>query len=260
MEKSLYGLCTKDVRKLAYEIAERTGIRHPFIKETKMAGKEWLKGFLTRYPNLSIREPQGTSLARVSGFTKTEVKNFFMIFKDLLEAIHAAPSRIWNMDETGFSVVHKPAKIIATKGARQVSKVTSGERGKNVTVVCAMNAAGVYLPPMIIFPRKRMVESLMNGAPPQSVGFASSSGWMDVDLFAKWLNHFALVTNATNNAPQIIILNGHRSHKTLEAVLFARDRGIHLLTLSPKFTHKTQPLDTAYFKSFKSAYNVAADS
>ena len=100
------------------------------------------------------------------------------------------------MNETGISVVHKPAKIIATKGARQVSKVTSGVRGKNVTVVCAMNAAGIYLPPMIIFTRKRMVESLMNGAPPQSVGFASPSGWMDADLFVKWLNHFALVTNA----------------------------------------------------------------
>ena len=77
IEKSLNGLCTKDVRKLAYEIAESTGIRHSFSKETKMAGKEWLRrGFLTRYPNLSIREPQGTSLARVSGFTKTKVKNF----------------------------------------------------------------------------------------------------------------------------------------------------------------------------------------
>ena len=72
MEKFLYGLCTKDVRKLAYEIAERTGIRHPFSKDAKMAGKEWLRGFLTRYPNLSIREPQGTSLARVSAFTKTK--------------------------------------------------------------------------------------------------------------------------------------------------------------------------------------------
>ena len=122
-----------------------------------------------------------------------------------------------------------------------------------------MNAAGICLPPMIIFPRKRMVESLMNGAPPQSVGCASSSGWIDAELFLKWLNHFAIVTNASSNAPQIIILDGHHSHKTLEAVVFARAHGICLLTLPPKSTHKMQPLDTAYFKSFKSAYNAAAD-
>ena len=260
MEKALYGLGTKDVRRLAYEIAERTGISHPFSREKKMAGKEWLRGFLARYPSLSIREPQGTSLARVLGFTRSKVNEFFTICKDLLATTHATPSRIWNMDETGISVVHKPAKILATKGARQVSKVTSGERGKNITVVCAMNAAGIYLPPMIIFPRKRMVESLMNGAPPQSVGCASSSGWIDAELFLKWLNHFAIVTNASSNAPQIIILDGHHSHKTLEAVVFARAHGICLLTLPPKSTHKMQPLDTAYFKSFKSAYNAAADS
>lgn len=52
---------------------------------------------------------------------------------------------IWNMDETGVTNVHTPGKIIATKGSRQVSKVTSGERGKNITVICAMNAGECYV-------------------------------------------------------------------------------------------------------------------
>ena len=53
------------------------------------------------------------------------------MYKDLLEE-EFTPSRIWNMDETGISVVHKPGKIIATKGAKQASKVTSGEKGKTI--------------------------------------------------------------------------------------------------------------------------------
>ena len=44
------------------------------------------------------------------------------------------------MDETGISNVHKPANIVATKGARAVGKMTSGEKGKTVTVICATNA------------------------------------------------------------------------------------------------------------------------
>ena len=43
------------------------------------------------------------------------------------------------MDETGITNVHKPGKIIAMKGKRQVSKMTSGVRGAIVTVVCAMS-------------------------------------------------------------------------------------------------------------------------
>ena len=94
------------------------------------------------------------------------------------------------MDETGVSTVQKPGKIVATKGARLVGKVTSGERGQTVTAICGMNAAGMYIPPMFIFPRKRMVDSLMNGSPPQSVGYCSANGWTDSSLFLQWLQHF----------------------------------------------------------------------
>ena len=41
------------------------------------------------------------------------------------------------------------------------------------------------VPPMFIFPRKRMVAALMNGAPPESVGYCSPNGWIDADLFVK---------------------------------------------------------------------------
>ena len=77
---------------------------------------------------------------------------FFGVYKNLLAEKEIPPSRIWNMDETGISVVHKPGKIIATKGAKQVSKITCREKGKTITIICAMNAAGGYLPPAMIFP------------------------------------------------------------------------------------------------------------
>jgi len=48
---------------------------------------------------------------------------------------------------------------VATKGARQVTKITSGERGATVTVMCAMSATGQYVLPMMIWLRKRMEES-----------------------------------------------------------------------------------------------------
>lgn len=164
------------------------------------------------------------------------------------------------MDETGITNVPSPSKIIATKGQRTVGKVTSGERGATVTVICAMRAAGAFLPPMFIYPRKRMIAALLTGTPPQSVGYTSASGWTDSDLFIKWLEHFVGFTNASKNNPHIIILDGHHSHKTLSAVTFARDNGLHLVTLPPHCTHKMQPLDRTYFKSLKSGYNVAADS
>ena len=164
------------------------------------------------------------------------------------------------MDETGITNVQRPRTIVATKGARHVANVTSGERGATVTDVCAINTAGGYLPPMFIFPRKRMVTALMNGAPPESVGYCSPNGWIDADLFVKRLEHFAPSTNACKENQQIIIMDGHHSHKTLAAITFARSKGIQLLVLPPHCTHRMQPLDTTFFKSLKTAYNNAVDS
>jgi hypothetical protein len=64
------------------------------------------------------------------------------------------------MDETGISTVQDPGKIIAPKGQKCVGSVTSWERGKNVTVICSMSASGTYIPPLFIFPRKRMCYQL----------------------------------------------------------------------------------------------------
>ena len=51
------------------------------------------------------------------------------------------------MNETGITNVHKPGKIIEMKGKQQFSKITSGERGATMTVVCAVSASGTYVPP-----------------------------------------------------------------------------------------------------------------
>ncbi|CAM1305346.1 Uncharacterised protein r2_g1513 [Pycnogonum litorale] len=151
-----------------------------------------------------------------------------------------------------------PGKVIAAKGARQVGKVTSGERGKNVTVICAMNACGTYIPPIFIFPRKRMAESLLNGAPPGSKGLCTDSGWTDSESFVQWLHHFCETAKPSKDNKQLIILDGHHSHKSSEAIELCIERGIELITLPPHCTHKMQPLDKTFFKAFKSAYNAAS--
>ena len=111
----------------------------------------------------------------------------------------------------------------------------------------------------IFVPRKRMVDTLMKDTPPQAIVHASSSGWTDSTLFITWLKHFVAFTGCSRQDPNIIVLDGHHSHKTLEAVLYCRENGIELLTLPPHSTHKMQPLDRTYFKPLKSAFNVEAD-
>ena len=259
MERALFGLTTKDMRHLAFDLAEKLNLKHPFSHNSKMAGEEWLRSFLKRHSEICIRNPQATSLSRAIGFNQAKVNQFFTVYGEVLQKGSYSASQIWNMDETGITNVHKPTKILATKGKKQVGKISSGEKGNTVTVICAMSAAGNYVPPFMIFPRKRMIDVLMKGSAPGSVGVASPNGWTSGDLFIDWLAHFVREVKCSKSDPCILILDGHQSHKTLQAIDMARDNGITIITLPPHCTHKMQPLDRTFFKSLKSRYNATCD-
>lgn len=55
LDNMFYGLTTKRLREIAYDFAEKNNRPHRFNKEEKLAGKEWLRGFLKRHPELSLR-------------------------------------------------------------------------------------------------------------------------------------------------------------------------------------------------------------
>lgn len=257
MSERMYGLTTTDVRRLAFTISKKLGVTNNFDKVRGLAGKDWLSNFMRRHPSLSIRAPIATSIARVEGFNRDAVMEFFRLYKGILQTGEYSATRIWNCDETGFTTVSKPGKVICKTGTRQVRKVSSGERGKNITALCCMSAAGAFIPPLFVFPRKRMVNVLMNGAPAGAIG---GSGYIDSITFMTWLKHFAAIADCTKDDPHILLLDGHESHKTLEAIDFAREHGIILLTFPPHCTHRLQPLDRTYFKSLKSAFSRSCDN
>ena len=83
MESLFYGLSRKDLRRLAFQIAEKNGIPHNFNRDDKAAGIDWLRGFLARHPSLTVRKPEATSQARAMAFNKVNVGKFFDILEKL---------------------------------------------------------------------------------------------------------------------------------------------------------------------------------
>ena len=75
MKKRLFGLTMKDLKNLAFQFAGRNRITHNFKKETGMAGKDWLSGFLRRQQTISLRLPEKTYFARAAGFNRLQ-QNF----------------------------------------------------------------------------------------------------------------------------------------------------------------------------------------
>jgi len=46
MQERFYGMTPTDVRKLAFDFAEQQHVNHPFDASKKVAGEDWLNGFL----------------------------------------------------------------------------------------------------------------------------------------------------------------------------------------------------------------------
>jgi hypothetical protein len=62
---------------------------------------------------------------------RTDVKNFFKILKEILfqSDLLNKPQNISNMDETGFSVINEPGKVITEEGTKMLIMSHVQERG-----------------------------------------------------------------------------------------------------------------------------------
>lgn len=135
--------------------------------------------------------------------------------KVVYEKYKIAPDKIFNVDETGFTNIRFPQKVLAAKKIRRLDAVTSGKR-VNITVVCVLSTSGSYILPLFIYPRQRL-------PPPEFIYRL----FQEV-IFCDWLVHFSKHGNAF-------------THTTLKAYNFCKKNGIIV--------------DVAFYGPLKSAYN-----
>jgi hypothetical protein len=252
MEKQFFGLTTKDVKRMAFQLAIKNEISNPFSGKEKKARWKWFHKFMRRHSQLSLRKPQPTSATRVKGFTPGKDH----IYEHLLEKIHFTPHRLYNCDETGLSVVqHKVCNEVSLKGTRQIAALSSAERGSLVIVVTCMSAAGHFVPPLLVYPRINMKAEVIDGDPPDTTAACHKSGLIQIESFTQWFQHFLGHVKPKKDDPVVLVLDGHFYHtRNIQLLDLARENGVHIVRLPPHCTHKMQPLDVSFMLPFKTYY------
>lgn len=256
MQKSGFPLTRDDLRHIAYQFAKQLGLKHRFNDETEKAGYVWLQSFLTRNPSIVIRKAEGLSLARSQAMNREVVSNYYTILHTILEEneLFNKPSNIFNMDESGLQLNNRPNQVLAEKGSKSVSSITSTEKGETITLVACCNAEGSFLPPAVIMKGKNIKKELEDNMPPGTKLFMSQkSAYMNSEIFLRWLREHFVPRKPKGKT--LLLLDGHTSHSTsVEMLEYAKANDIIIFCFPSHCTHYLQPLDRSVFKSVKNAF------
>ncbi|GBP34938.1 hypothetical protein EVAR_26529_1 [Eumeta japonica] len=90
MANYFYGCTPSQIKRAAFEYAEALNLKHNFNMSSRLAGRAWFEGFVTRN-NISVRKPEATSINRVTAFNKTEVQQFYKLLEELMEKYKFIP-------------------------------------------------------------------------------------------------------------------------------------------------------------------------
>ena len=79
------------------------------------------------------------------------VQYYNLLEKTLLDHnVSENSAQIYNMDESGMPLVHRPPNVIARRGQKKVRYRVAGKQ-EQISVIGCVKAIGQSIPPMVIF-------------------------------------------------------------------------------------------------------------
>lgn len=215
---------------------------------------------MSRHPSISVRTSEHVTGASANVGEKDIRKWLSDIHKYLEDNDYSDilndPDRLFNGDETGFSLCPKTKNVLAPKGSKDVYEVATGNPKENLTVMFTFNALGKMCYPMIIYNYKRIPLDVINSVPTNWGVGHSDTGWMKSEVFYEYIANIfhPFLIEKCIKLPVILFVDGHKSHLTYQLSHLCSDLGIILIALYPNSTRILQPADVAAFRPLKSGW------
>ena len=247
-----YGLPTTEFRRLVYCYAVACGSTAipSAWEEEQMSTRDWYYAFIARHPELTLKIPEGMSIARAVAFNRVSVNIFFSAYTEAMKKYQFTPDRIFNLDETSLFTVLKPVKVVCKRGQPVVSQ-SSREKGATMTFVGIINAAGQFISPVFMIPKKRWNDSFMRRTIYGSKCILHQNGGMNGECFLEILQHVHEKTYSSLQNKILLIMDIAKCHMNIHAIEYAIHHGIVIVTLPPHTKAKLQPLDVSVYGPFK---------
>ncbi|KAI4458134.1 helix-turn-helix psq domain [Holotrichia oblita] len=112
----------EDIQASVKEFLDKVPRKNPFPDNCPLEG--WYKAFLRRHPKLTIRTAEGVTSASAN-VAENDIRKWFSEIRTYLDSIGYLnilddATRVFNGDETCFSLCPKSTKVLAPCGSRNV--------------------------------------------------------------------------------------------------------------------------------------------
>lgn len=226
-------------------------------------GKGWVIAFLKRNPG--VRTKKGVSIANQRVFTlySNTFKSWFEQLNSLILSKGIKPAHIWNMDETGNALGPCANQTILGNASTKRSYVSRPEDREWVSVIECISAEGIAIQPLVIFKGQHVQNQwFIPGQTPDWRYTTSPSAYTSNDIGLQWLRDIFIpqtCAGLTQGQYRLLLLDGHRSHCTLEFMWECFQHKIIPYYLVAHASHILQPLDLTVFSSLKRTYRAAVN-
>jgi hypothetical protein len=222
-------------------------------------GRDWPKNFIKRSESLTTRFNRPYDRQRALCEDPQAIQTWFELVARIKAKYGICDEDTHNFDETGFMMGKILSRLVVTGSERrsQPKAIQPGNR-EWVTVIQGISAAGWAIPPFIIFAGQHHLSAWYEGndIPSNWVINLSDNGWTTNELSIEWLKHFIKHTKDRRlGSYQLLILDGHESHQSVEFQQLCKDSNIIALCMPPHSSHLLQPLDVGCFSPLKRAYS-----
>jgi hypothetical protein len=218
-------------------------------------GEKWARNLIRRKPEIKSQVTRQRDHQRVLCSNPAVISPWFNLVRNVKAKYGILNEDTYNFDETGFQMgVGGSVKVVTASEKRlKPIGVQPGDR-EWATLIAGINAMGWSIPPFFIFKAKNHDQAWYHNPPDWRIGVSKNS-WTTNKLGLAWLQHFIHHTEArTVGSHQLLILNGHKSHRSLAFQDLCEQNKIITLCMPPHTSHILQPLDVGCFAPLKQAY------
>jgi hypothetical protein len=229
-------------------------------------GDKWAYRFIRRRSEIKSQVSRPRDYRRVLCSNPAVISPWFDLVHNVKAKYGILDKDTYNFDKTGFQIGVGGSVKVVTASERRLKplSVQPGDR-EWITLIACINAMGWSIPPFFILKAKHHDQAWYHNNPLDWRIGVSKNGWTTNELGLAWLKHFIQHTEArTIGSHRLLIINGHKSHQSLEFQNLYKESKIIALCMPPHASHILQPLDVRCFAPLKRAYkteiNVLANS